>query len=75
MGWLRARMGVRAVSALSAAIVVALALLVAGAALVLLVQQSLRASVKAEAEQQAGLIATRLEQNWQGAANETPARR
>lgn len=42
LGWLRARMGVRAVSALSAAIVVALALLVAGAALVLLVQLSLR---------------------------------
>ncbi|MHA6624073.1 ATP-binding protein [Pseudonocardia sichuanensis] len=70
LGWLRARMGVRAVSALSAAVVVALALLVAGAALLLLVQQSLRASVQAEAEQQAGLIATRLDQNWQGEANE-----
>jgi signal transduction histidine kinase len=70
LGWLRARMGVRAVSALSAAVVVALALLVAGAALLLLVQQSLRASVEAEAEQQAGLITTRLDQNWQGSANE-----
>ncbi|WP_143517172.1 ATP-binding protein [Pseudonocardia sp. MH-G8] len=70
LGWLRARMGVRAVSALSAAVVVALALLVAGAALLLLLQQSLRASVEAEAVQQAGLITTRLDQNWQGSANE-----
>jgi signal transduction histidine kinase len=68
-GWLRARMGVRAISALSAAIVVALALMVAGAALVLLVQESLRASVKDEATQQAQLIATRIAGNYEGQSN------
>ncbi|HYH31873.1 MAG TPA: ATP-binding protein [Pseudonocardia sp.] len=70
LGWLRARMGVRVVSALSAAVVVALALMVAGAALVLLVQQSLRTSVRAEAEQQAQLITNRLAGNWEGESNE-----
>ena len=39
--WLRARAGVRVASALSAAAVVALALVVAGVALILLVGQSL----------------------------------
>jgi signal transduction histidine kinase len=68
--WLRARMGVRAVSALSAAVVVALALVVAGAALVLLVQQSLCEQVKADAKAQAQVIVARLEGNWRGAANE-----
>lgn len=63
-------MGVRAVSALSAAVVVALALVVAGAALVLLVQQSLRQQVQADARAQAQVIAARLEGNWQGSANE-----
>jgi signal transduction histidine kinase len=61
---------VRAVSALSAAVVVALALLVAGTALVLLVQHSLRQQVRAEAEAATGLITTRLADNWQGATNE-----
>jgi signal transduction histidine kinase len=70
MGWLRARMGVRAVSALSAAVVVALSLLVAGAALVLLVQHSLRDQVQGEAKAQAQVITERLEGNWRGAANE-----
>jgi signal transduction histidine kinase len=70
LGWLRARMGVRAVSALSAAVVVALALVVAGAALVLLVQQSLSEQVKADAKAQAQVIVARLEGNWRGAANE-----
>jgi signal transduction histidine kinase len=70
MGWLRARMGVRAVSALSAAVVVALALVVAGAALVLLVQQSLRDQTQAEARAQAQVITERLEGNWRGEANE-----
>src|ERR687892_10059 len=70
LGWLRARMGVRAVSALSAAIVVTLALLVAGAALVLLVQQSLREQVEAEATAKAQLITTRLAENWEGQSNE-----
>jgi signal transduction histidine kinase len=70
LGWLRARMGVRAVSALSAAVVVALSLLVAGAALVLLVQHSLREQVEAEAQAQAQVITDRLEGNWRGEANE-----
>jgi signal transduction histidine kinase len=70
LGWLRARMGVRAVSALSAAVVVALALVVAGVALVLLVQQSLRQQVQAEARAQAQVIVDRLEGNWRGQANE-----
>jgi signal transduction histidine kinase len=70
MGWLRARMGVRAVSALSAAVVVALALVVGGVALVLLVQQSLRQQVQAEASAQAQVIVDRLEGNWRGEANE-----
>ncbi|TWF77829.1 signal transduction histidine kinase [Pseudonocardia hierapolitana] len=70
LGWLRARMGVRAVSALSAAVVVALALAVAGVALVLLVQQSLRQQVQAEARAQAQVIVDRLEGNWRGQANE-----
>jgi signal transduction histidine kinase len=63
-------MGVRAVSALSAAVVVALALVVAGAALVLLVQQSLRQQVQAEAEAKAQLITSRLEGNWESESNE-----
>jgi signal transduction histidine kinase len=70
LGWLRVRMGVRAVSALSAAVVVALALVVAGAALVLLVQQSLRQQVQADAKAQAQVIVSRLEGNWRGEANE-----
>jgi len=70
LGWLRARMGVRVVSALSAAVVVALALVVAGAALLLLVQHSLRQQVQAEARTQAQVIVDRLEGNWEGAANE-----
>jgi signal transduction histidine kinase len=63
-------MGVRAVSALSAAVVVALALVVAGVALVLLVQQSLRQQVQADAKAQAQLIVARLEGNWKRVANE-----
>ncbi|MGH8964466.1 MAG: sensor histidine kinase, partial [Actinomycetes bacterium] len=70
LGWLRARMGVRAVSALSAAVVVALALVVAGVALVLLVQQSLRQQVQADAKAQTQVIAARLEGNWRSEANE-----
>jgi signal transduction histidine kinase len=63
-------MGVRAVSALSAAIVVGLSLLVAGTALVLLVQQSLRASATAEAQAQAQLIVSRLAGNFEEDSNE-----
>lgn len=70
LGWLRARMGVRAVSALSAAVVVALALVVAGAALVLLVRQSLYEQVQADARAQAQVITSRLEGNWKHEANE-----
>jgi signal transduction histidine kinase len=70
LGWLRARMGVRAVSALSAAVVVALALLVGGAALVLLVQQSLKQQVRSEAVQQAELIVSRLAGDFESDSNE-----
>jgi signal transduction histidine kinase len=70
LGWLRARMGVRAVSALSAAVVVALALLVGGASLVLLVQQSLKQQVRSEAVQQAELIVSRLAGDFESDSNE-----
>jgi signal transduction histidine kinase len=70
LGWLRARTGVRAVSALSAAVVVALALVVAGVALVLLVQHSLRQQVETEARQQAELITARLAGNYESDSNE-----
>lgn len=63
-------MGVRAVSALSAAVVVALALVVAGAALVLLVQHSLRQQVETEARQQVELITARLAGNYESDSNE-----
>jgi signal transduction histidine kinase len=63
-------MGVRAVSALSAAVVVALALLVAGAALVLLVQHALRQQVETEARQQVELITARLAGNFESDSNE-----
>ncbi len=55
--WLRARAGVRVASALSAAAVVALALVVAGVALILLVGKSLSRSVEADAVQNAQAIA------------------
>jgi signal transduction histidine kinase len=67
---LRARIGVRAASALSAAAVVAIALVVAGAALVLLVGHSLRGTVKAAAEQRTQQIAERVKGNFEGEANE-----
>ncbi len=63
-------MGVRAVSALSAAVVVALALVVAGAALVLLVQHALRQQVEAEARQQVEQITARLAGNYETDSNE-----
>ena len=62
--WLRARAGVRAASALSAAAVVALALVVAGIALILLVGQSLSRSVQTDAVQKAEAIADRMHGNY-----------
>ena len=62
--WLRARAGVRVASALSAAAVVALALVVAGVALILLVGKSLSKSVETDAVQSAQAIATRMHGNY-----------
>ncbi len=62
--WLRARTGVRVASALSAAAAVALALIVAGAALILLVGHSLSRSVQDDAVQQAEAIAQRMHGNY-----------
>ncbi len=62
--WLRARAGVRVASALSAAAVVALALVVAGVALILLVGESLSRSVEASAVQNAQAIAQRMHGNY-----------
>ncbi len=62
--WLRARAGVRVASALSAAAVVALALVVAGVALILLVGKSLSRSVEADAVQNAQAIASRMHGNY-----------
>ncbi len=62
--WLRARTGVRVASALSAAAVVTVALVIAGAALILLVGNSLSRSVQADALQQAQAIATRMHGNY-----------
>jgi signal transduction histidine kinase len=62
--------GVRAASALSAAAVVAIALVIAGAALVLLVGHSLRGTVKLSAEQRTQQIAERVKGNFEGKANE-----
>jgi signal transduction histidine kinase len=67
---IRARLGVRAASALSAAAVVTIALIVAGAALVFLVGQSLRATVKDSAQDRAKQIVERVEGNYEGSANE-----
>jgi type II secretory pathway pseudopilin PulG len=63
-------MGVRVVSALSAAVVVAVALVVAGAALVFLVGQSLQGNVEDLARQRAQLLVERVQDNYKGAANE-----
>ncbi len=58
--WLRTRIGVRAASALSAAAVVAIALIIGGAALVFFVSNSLREGVIASAQQQAQQLADRV---------------
>ncbi len=69
--WLRARAGVRVASALSAAAVVALALVVAGVALILLVGKSLSKSVETDAVQSAQAIATRMHGNYGKRVNGT----
>jgi signal transduction histidine kinase len=63
-------MGVRVITALSAAVVVAAALVVAGVALVFLVGQSLRHNAEQSAEQQAAMVANRIQANYEGEANE-----
>ena len=64
--WLRARMGVRVVSALAAAAAVAVVLAVAGVALVVLLDHSLRASYERSADQQASLLGQRIAANFSG---------
>ncbi len=58
--WLRVRIGVRMASALSAAFVVAVALVVAGAALVFLLGQSLHGSAVANADRRENLLLYRV---------------
>ena len=64
--WLRARMGVRVVSALAAAGAVAVVLFVAGVSLVLLLNQSLRATVEDAGQQQADILGQRIQANFSG---------
>jgi signal transduction histidine kinase len=59
--WLRVRVGVRMASALSAAFVVAVALVVAGAALVFLLGQSLHGSAVANADRRENLLLYRVQ--------------
>lgn len=65
MRWLRARLGVRVVTALAAALSVAVVLVLAGAALVLLTDHLLRDSLKETATQQATVVAQRVEANFE----------
>jgi signal transduction histidine kinase len=65
LGWLRARLGVRVVTALAAALSVAVVLVLAGAALVLLTDRLLRDSVQETAAQQAAVVAQRIEANFE----------
>lgn len=65
LGWLRARLGVRVVTSLAAALSVAVVLLLAGAALVLLTDRLLRGSLEETAEQQAEVVAQRVEANFE----------
>ncbi len=62
--WLRARMGVRVVSALAAAGAVAVVLVVAGVSLVLLLNQSLRSTVEDAGQQQADVLGQRIQANF-----------
>ncbi|WP_132428321.1 sensor histidine kinase [Pseudonocardia endophytica] len=64
--WLRARMGVRVVSALAAAGAVAVVLVVAGLSLVLLLNQSLRSTVADAGQQQAEVLGQRIQANFSG---------
>jgi signal transduction histidine kinase len=63
--WLRARPGVRVVTALAAALSVAAVLVVAGAALVLLTDRLLRSSLQETATQQAEVVAQRVAANFE----------
>jgi signal transduction histidine kinase len=63
--WLRARLGVRVVTALAAALSVAVVLVLAGAALVLLTDHLLRTSLQETATQQATVVAQRVEANFE----------
>ena len=65
LGWLRARLGVRVVTSLAAALSVAVVLLLAGAALVLLTDRLLRSSLEDTAKQQAEVVAQRVAANFE----------
>ena len=67
--WLRARMGVRVVSALAAAVAVAVVLVVAGCSLVLLLNHSLRSTVEDAGQQQAEILGDRIKANFSGTGN------
>jgi signal transduction histidine kinase len=65
LGWLRARLGVRVVTSLAAALSVAVVLLLAGAALVLLTDRLLRSSLEDTGKQQAEVVAQRVAANFE----------
>jgi signal transduction histidine kinase len=65
LGWLRARLGVRVVTSLAAALSVAVVLLLAGATLVLLTDRLLRSSLEDTAKQQAEVVAQRVAANFE----------
>ena len=65
LGWLRARLGVRVVTSLAAALSVAAVLLLAGAALVLLTDRLLRNSLEDTGKQQAEVVAQRVAANFE----------
>ena len=63
--WLRARLGVRVVTSLAAALSVAVVLVLAGAALVLLTDRLLRSSLEETATEQAEVVAQRVAANFE----------
>lgn len=65
LGWLRARLGVRVVTSLAAALSVAVVLVLAGAALVLLTDRLLRSSLEDTGKQQAQVVAQRVAANFE----------
>jgi signal transduction histidine kinase len=67
--WLRVRVGVRMASALAAVAVVTVALVVAGAALVVLLGQSLHGSAVANADRRENLLLYRVENSPEDAPN------